>query len=382
MTDDFPPTREAALARLQAFIPAMGEAYAAGRNHDRGPDCPRAVSGLSPYLRRRLLLEKEVVQAARAAHGEAARSFVEQVMWRCYWKGWLEHRPQVWTAYRAAVRRGQDRLATEGGLRRIYHDATEGRSGIGCFDAWARELVATNWLHNHARMWFASIWIFTLRLPWALGADFFLRHLRDGDPASNTLSWRWVAGLHTAGKHYVARAENIARFTDGRFDPAGDLDESPAPLAEYEPALQPRLPPADRCPEGRVALLVHDEDCLPETLGLSPGAIAAVACVSTAERGAAHGVAPAVSAFAAGAVADAMVRLGRPGTTLESDAVAGWISAQSCPVVTAYAPVGPAATMLEGLPVLRLRRVWDEKVWPHAARGYFQLRRHLPDLIA
>jgi deoxyribodipyrimidine photo-lyase len=65
-----------------------------------------------------------------------------------------------------------------------------------------QELVETGYLHNHARMWFASIWIFTLRLPWELGADFFLRHLLDGDAASNTLSWRWVAGLHTKGKHY------------------------------------------------------------------------------------------------------------------------------------------------------------------------------------
>ena len=96
-----------------------------------------------------------------------------------------------------------------------------GATGIDCFDAWARELVATGYLHNHARMWFASIWIFTLRLPWELGADFFLRHLIDGDPASNTLSWRWVAGLQTAGKTYLATAENIARFTGGRFAPQG-----------------------------------------------------------------------------------------------------------------------------------------------------------------
>ena len=70
-------------------------------------------------------------------------------------------------------------------------------------------------------MWFASIWIFTLRLPWALGADFFLRHLIDADAASNTLSWRWGAGLQTVGKTYLARTENIARYTNGRFAPRG-----------------------------------------------------------------------------------------------------------------------------------------------------------------
>ena len=74
-------------------------------------------------------------------------------------------------------------------------------------------------------MWFASIWIFTLKLPWVLGADFFLCNLIDGDAASNTLSWRWVAGLHTKGKHYLARADNIERFTSGRFAPYGQLVE-------------------------------------------------------------------------------------------------------------------------------------------------------------
>ncbi|WP_238189582.1 FAD-binding domain-containing protein [Methylobacterium frigidaeris] len=80
-------------------------------------------------------------------------------------------------------------------------------------------------------MWFASIWIFSLRLPWELGAEFFLRRLLDGDPASNTLSWRWVAGLHTRGRPYLARRDNIRDFTEGRHDPAG-LDEGAAPSRE------------------------------------------------------------------------------------------------------------------------------------------------------
>ena len=67
-----------------------------------------------------------------------------------------------------------------------------------------KELKETNYLHNHARMWFASIWIFTLDLPWQLGAEFFMKHLYDGDAASNTLGWRWVAGIQTQGKNYLA----------------------------------------------------------------------------------------------------------------------------------------------------------------------------------
>ena len=66
-------------------------------------------------------------------------------------------------------------------------------------------------------MWFASIWVHTLNLPWELGANFFLTHLLDADPASNTLSWRWVAGLHTEGKVYLANEDNIKKFTKERY---------------------------------------------------------------------------------------------------------------------------------------------------------------------
>ena len=81
-----------------------------------------------------------------------------------------------------------------------------------------KELKETNYLHNHARMWFASIWIFTLDLPWELGAEFFLKHLYDGDSASNTLGWRWVAGIQTPGKHYLASEWNIKKFTNNRYE--------------------------------------------------------------------------------------------------------------------------------------------------------------------
>ena len=80
-------------------------------------------------------------------------------------------------------------------------------------------------------MWFASIWIFTLKLPWQQGAAFFLEHLLDGDSASNTLSWRWVAGLQTKGKHYLAKSWNIEKFTENRFTNI-QLNESAVPIIE------------------------------------------------------------------------------------------------------------------------------------------------------
>ena len=189
------PSRAAGRAAMQAFIPAMGHRYENGRNYDYGPGRHKAVSMLSPYIRRRLITEAEVVTAALDAHGpEGAGKFIEEVIWRGYYKGWLERRPQVWDSYVKGLNTDLFSLERDRHLRRDIALAETGQTGLDCFDAWAHELVETGYLHNHARMWFASIWILTLGLPWRLGADFFFRHLLDGDAASNTLGWRGQRG--------------------------------------------------------------------------------------------------------------------------------------------------------------------------------------------
>lgn len=385
MPTGFTPTRQAGLDRLAAASPRLGNAYAAGRNLDPGPDAPPTTAALSPWLRHRLLLEEEVARAALAEHGPASDKFVQEVFWRAYFKGWLETHPAAWEGYRRQAEADRNRLAVEGGLRRVHDDACAGRTGIECFDAWAAELVGRNWLHNHARMWFASIWIFTLRLPWTLGCEFFARHLLDGDAASNTLSWRWVAGLHTRGKHYVARAENIHRYTDGRFDPAGQLDEDPAPLQESTSPAEVRPPAPDAVPDGDVWLLLHDEDLVPETLALGGRRVRGVAALCTHPALALDGTAVPVTEFARAATADALDRAGRhfgvPAAVLDGpQAVAGWAGG---PVVAPHAPVGPAAEALAacGVPVARLVREWDARTWPYAARGYFKLRSRIPALV-
>lgn len=182
------PTRAAGLAALADFVASAGRTYAENRNYDHGPERRENISMLSRYLRYRLVTEEEVIAAVHARHpGEAAGKFIQEVLWRTYWKGWLQLRPAVWEDYLVDVMRIEAQL---GGARRDYERALAGNTGIDCFDAWIGELVEHGYLHNHARMWFASIWIFTLRLPWQLGAALFWRHLYDGDPASNTLSWR------------------------------------------------------------------------------------------------------------------------------------------------------------------------------------------------
>ncbi len=368
------PTRDAALERLLVAVPRLGHDYAARRGADAGPDAAPTTSALSPFLRRRLLLEEEVVAAALDAHGpQAAARFVEEVFWRTYFKGHLETHPAAWTGYLAVLAAERERLAANAGLRRAYAAAAEGRTGIDGFDDWARELAETGWLHNHARMWFSSIWIFTLRLPWVLGADLFLHHLLDGDPASNTLSWRWVAGLHTRGKPYAARAEVIRRATEGRFSPTG-LNERPVALEEAEPPPLAPLPPADASPSGEVALLLHGEDLHPEDLPLAGARVARVGGLPASVPGASK----RVRAADARAMEDALARAGRHFGCEAAAVSPGWNA--GLPVVAAWAPVGPAA---DALPpgTLRLRRRWDELTWPRSTRGYFGVRAAIPAIL-
>jgi deoxyribodipyrimidine photo-lyase len=391
----FTPTRAEGLARLADFLPRAGRAYANDRNSDLGPDRRGNVSVLSPFIRHRLITEEEVLAAVLARFSlSSADKYVQEVFWRTYFKGHLETRPQIWQRYRADVERLLPQFAS-GGAGKAYAAAIEGRTGIDAFDAWAEELVETGYLHNHARMWFASVWIFTLKLPWQLGADFTLRHFLDGDPASNTLSWRWVGGLHTKGKTYLARRDNIAGYTGGRFSPTGLAREAP-PLDEEPMGPARALPPVEPWPNGRIGLLLHEDDLHAESLDL-PGPIVAVAGATVTAERSPSGVPDSVARFAEGAVADGLERAGRhfaaPTLRLASLSpvcVADFARAHRLDaVVTPYAPVGPVAEALAAIagsrshPVrlARVRRPFDTVAWPHGTRGFFALKERIPDLV-
>ncbi|MDO9590023.1 MAG: FAD-binding domain-containing protein, partial [Microcella sp.] len=356
----FEPTREAGLARLADFVPRAGRAYAAERNTDRGPGDRSNVSTLSPWVRHRLITEREVVEAVLQRHSlDAAGKFVQEVYWRTYWKGWLELRPSVWARYTAAV---EPALETLSAAERVsYDDAIAGRTGIEGFDDWARELVELGYLHNHARMWFASIWIFTLRLPWPLGADFFLRHLLDGDPASNTLSWRWVAGLQTVGKTYLATTQNIEFATEGRFRPRGLAESAPA-VDDDAPIPTPGLAPRpEPLPSGRVGLLLHEDDLHAESLeALLSAAGAEVVAVASPTAGEARSstaapASPLVAGFTTGALADGRARAaahyGAQASALDgltASAILAWARSRDVTaIVTPYAPVGTVRDCLD-----------------------------------
>ncbi|MDT8855009.1 FAD-binding domain-containing protein [Paracoccaceae bacterium Fryx2] len=397
---DWPPTRAAGDTILQGFIPRMGRRYANGRNTDHGPGAHNAVSVLSPYIRRRLVLEADAVAAALAAHGpEDAEKFVQEVIWRGYFKGWLERRPQVWASYRTGLDTDLTALGLDRRLRRDVDRAMNGQTGLECFDAWATELVDTGYLHNHARMWFASIWIFTLGLPWRLGADFFYRHLLDGDAASNTLGWRWVAGLHTRGKPYPADAQNITTFTAGRFTPRpSDLAEVTQGLEATEPDGLPSLLPLRAIttpqPGKPTALLITDEDCRVEDFDLSALDIRTTATLTTSHLRSPLPVSDLVHAFEAGALADAAVRSGAASVTLHAAdpaALAKWAAASGATqIATPYITTGPlrdfmddAAPSIEraGITFREWRRDWDAAIWPHATAGFFKVKQNIPRIL-
>ena len=220
----FEISREGALKQLDAFINSELANYSFKRNFDLGSKDKSNVSCLSPYISHRLITEYEVAKTVLAKFPyQKVEKYIQEIFWRVYWKGWLELRPQVWT----------DFLEDLKGLKEDdnYKKAINGETQIECFNDWVKELKENNYLHNHTRMWFASIWIFTLNLPWQKGAEFFMKHLYDGDAASNTLSWRWVAGLQTKGKHYVAQSWNISKFTNNKYKNV-KLNENASPITD------------------------------------------------------------------------------------------------------------------------------------------------------
>ena len=220
----FEISRNGALKKLDNFINTELPNYNFKRNFDLGPEDKSNVSCLSPYISHRLITEYEVAKIVLAKFPyQKVEKYIQEIFWRVYWKGWLELRPQVWSDFTEDLKALKE--------DDNYKKAINGETQIKCFNDWVNELKENNYLHNHTRMWFASIWIFTLNLPWQKGAEFFMKHLFDGDAASNTLSWRWVAGLQTKGKHYVAQAWNISKFTNNKYQNV-KLNENAMPLTD------------------------------------------------------------------------------------------------------------------------------------------------------
>ena len=395
----FPNTREAALGAARAFAPNMGERYARERNRVV-PGHPY-VSMLAPAIRIRLILEREVAQIALDEHEKIAQcqKFVQEVHWRSYWRSWLEIHPEIWTRYK------NTRAEMDAGLakvqRRRIAQIESGESGVEVMDNFARELVATGYLHNHARMWFAAFWIHTEKLPWELGADFFERHLICACPASNTLSWRWVAGIQTRGKAYLARPSNIRKYTDEAYlgDEIG-MDELEKPRAADVPdadvpdAIEPEFVLEIGEQSGPLGLWTSEDDLAPETCDALKNAEFAAICTTVVG-------APAKSETSNGLRRDYRLAAARDAATraahawkadaqnfeaADSDDVAAligdWAQAANLKTVVALKPfVGPTNDALDalekrlkkdGIGLVTLRRPEDAAGLSYATKGFFK----------
>ena len=194
--------RKAAEAALAAIDP---RAYAASRNHLDG-----AVTRLSPYIRHGVLSLDEVRNAALAsvADGKQAEKFIQELAWRDYWQRvYLAHPERIWADVES-YKTGFDASEYESELPA---DIAAGETGVACIDQFVATLVETGYLHNHARMYLASYIVHWRRVSWQAGARFFLAHLIDGDPASNNLSWQWIASTFS-NKPYIFNLENVAKY--------------------------------------------------------------------------------------------------------------------------------------------------------------------------
>ena len=389
-------SREEALVLLAAFLPKAGTSYTRNRNFDLGAGQHKHVSQLSAYIKRRIITEEDVLKKVLSAHSlNEAGKFIDEIFWRTYFKGWLESRPHIWMQYCADVHHLTHELQTQSGLRDRWAAACLGETGIDCFDAWAKELAETGYLHNHARMWFASIWVYTLQLPWQLGADFFLRHLLDGDAASNTLSWRWVVGLHSVGKTYLARAENIQRFTNGRFAPKGLAQVAP-PLNDTASTMAPKIidPPNPYLEGRKTGLLLHSDDLNIAHLTQYSDCIAS-ATYRPVDAGTMLVSSPKLLEFNNAAL-DAATKHWKPNllnccdvTTPEG--ILSWALENKLEqVVTPYAAVGNTSQMLEkctrllsnhGVQLTQVMREYDIVSWPYATKGFFKFREKIPKVL-
>jgi deoxyribodipyrimidine photo-lyase len=396
-TRSWTPAREAALSRLETFVSKAGALYKNERNYDYGTEY-NSVSCLSPYISRRMVTEDEIIKRVLTRHTySSSEKFIQEVLWRVYWKGWLEMHPSVWSVYRTKV---EDYLSSFSSDAR-YRSAITGSTGIDCFDFWVNELINTGYLHNHARMWFASIWIFTLKLPWELGAHFFYTHLIDSDPASNTLSWRWVAGIQTKGKYYLASKENIKKYTKNRFSPKGLFDG--IPFIENEECEHPLVElgenpeiPKNIFLENSLTIIFEEDlnlESIPELVEIASKSYLMV--ISNKLLGLEYAIkfSNVVCSFSEGALGDFQKRasgygnqnLFRPDNYFE---ILSFISKKNIKNAIYIKPkVGFANDLMDKFqkevvityhPVVR---AIDMTLYPHARKGFFNFKKIIPDFI-
>ena len=376
---NFEPSRKTALKNLDKFIESNLSEYSRLRNFDFGPDKRDNVSCLSPFVTHGVLNEIEIIKKSLSKFSFSKNEkFIQEVLWRTYWKGWLELRPNVWTDYLVSLNSIREKF----GDNKEYLNAIEGNTNIECFNEWVKELKENNYLHNHTRMWFASIWIFTLDLPWQLGAEFFMQHLYDGDAASNTLGWRWVAGVQTQGKHYLASEWNIKKFTNNRFNNIKLNENAPPKVSEktYSIVKQNFANPQDIDQNN---LLVFENNLSLETTDFKNNKFKKVYLVSNKNENRSIKLSEKVIKFKSHLTKDQEQRLKDQSIDCEIIDVSE-VKKMGENIISLYPTVGENLDYLNSnnIKLNFLYRKLDQYSWQYCNKGFFNFKNYIPKIIS
>ena len=375
---NFEASRAKAIDKLNNFIEKNLSDYSRLRNFDFGPDKRNNVSCLSPYVTHGVLNEIEIIKKSLAKFSFSKNEkFIQEVLWRTYWKGWLELRPNVWTDYLVSLNSIREKFKDN----KEYLNAIEGNTNIECFNEWVKELKENNYLHNHTRMWFASIWIFTLNLPWQLGAEFFMQHLYDGDAASNTLGWRWVAGVQTQGKHYLASEWNIKKFTNNRFNNIKLNENAPPKVSEktYSIVKQNFANPKDIDQNN---LLVFENNLSLETTDFKDNKFKKVYLVSNNNENRSIKLSEKVIKFKSHLTKDQEQRLKDQSIDCEIIDVSE-VKKIGENIISLYPTVGENLDYLNSnnIKLNFLYRKLDQYSWQYCNKGFFNFKNYIPKII-
>ena len=373
----FEASKAAALNRLNNFVEKNLSEYSKLRNFDFGPEKRPNISGLSPYITHGVINEKEVIEKSLSKFSFSKNEkFIQEVLWRTYWKGWLELRPNVWTDYVAEL----NKIREEYKDNQNYKNAIDGKTNIECFNFWVTELKENNYLHNHTRMWFASIWIFTLELPWQLGAEFFMQHLYDGDSASNTLGWRWVAGIQTQGKHYLASEWNIKKFTNNRFNNIKLNENAPPKVSEKTYSIVKQDFSNKNIDDKN--LIIFENNLSFETTDFQNHKFKKIYIISNKNENRSIKLSEKVIKFKALLVDDQKQRLENNSITCEVVDISE-IKNINEKIIALYPTVGENLDYLNSnnLKIDFLYRKLDQYSWQYCNKGFFNFKNYIPKII-
>jgi deoxyribodipyrimidine photo-lyase len=194
----FSTSYDAVLNQINAIEPVI---YGATRNYSDG-----AVTRLSPYISRGVISTKQVLDhVLKQGHPiNKIEKFIQELAWRDYWQ-------QVWIAKGAQIDRDLKREQVDVHNHEMPNALLHATTGIGAIDSSLEAFYQDGYLHNHMRMYIASLACNVGKSHWYIPAKWMYYHLLDGDWASNALSWQWVAGSN-AGKKYYANQKNINKF--------------------------------------------------------------------------------------------------------------------------------------------------------------------------